>query len=79
LDSSDKGQALYEIYCISCHEVPGNGKGKLQREISEFLAIKDRVITEGSFHVVTYLNAMDLMHQTAPMLLTDVLKLKSQL
>jgi cytochrome c len=24
--NSDKGQALYEIYCISCHGAAGNGK-----------------------------------------------------
>ena len=86
--SSDKGQALYEIYCISCHGAAGNGKGKLV-EREKFLGVpsyKDRVITEGSvFHVVTYgLNAMgshaNQLSAHERWLVADyVLKLKSQL
>jgi hypothetical protein len=85
---SDKGKALYEIYCISCHGSAGDGKGKLV-EREKFLGVpsyKDRVISEGSvFHVVTYgLNAMgshaNQLSVHERWLVADyVLKLKSQL
>jgi mono/diheme cytochrome c family protein len=86
--NSEKGAALYEIYCISCHGASGNGKGKLV-EREKFLGVpsyKDRVITEGSiFHVETYgLNAMgshaNQLSTHERWLVADyVLKLKSQL
>ncbi|CAM2810568.1 c-type cytochrome [Flavobacterium frigoris] len=86
--NSGEGQALFEIYCISCHGTSGNGKGKLV-EREKFLGVpsyKDRVITEGSiFHVVTYgLNAMgshaNQLSVHERWLVADyVLKLKSQL
>ena len=54
---SKKGKHLYDIYCISCHGVKGDGQGVLvQRE--KFLGIpnfKDREITEGSiYHVIMH-------------------------
>ena len=60
--ASDKGKALFEIYCAICHGNAGDGKGKLVTQ-GKFLGVpnyKDRPITEGSiFHVQTYgLNAM---------------------
>ncbi|UFH36629.1 c-type cytochrome [Flavobacterium acetivorans] len=86
--SSDKGKALYDIYCISCHGATGDGKGKLV-EREKFLGVpsyKDREITEGSiFHVETYgLNAMgshaNQLSKHERWLVADyVLKLKSQL
>ena len=86
--NSDKGKALYEIYCISCHGASGNGKGKLV-EREKFLGVpsyKDREITEGSiFHVETYgLNAMgshanQLSIHERWLVADYVLKLRSQL
>lgn len=86
--SSEKGKALYEIYCISCHGSAGNGKGKLV-EREKFLGVpsyKDREITEGSIYfVVTYgLNSMgshaNQISSHERWLVADyVLKLKSQL
>ena len=35
---AEKGTALYEIYCISCHGASGNGKGKLV-EREKFLGV----------------------------------------
>jgi mono/diheme cytochrome c family protein len=85
--NSDKGKALYEIYCISCHGAAGDGKGKLV-EREKFLGVpnyKDREITEGSiFYVETYgLNAMgshaNQMSAHERWLVADyVLKLKAQ-
>ncbi|WP_426062943.1 c-type cytochrome [Flavobacterium sp. DSP2-3-1] len=85
---AEKGAALFEIYCISCHGASGNGKGKLV-EREKFLGVpsyKDRVITEGSiFHVITYgLNSMgshaNQLSAHERWLVTDyVLKLKSEL
>jgi mono/diheme cytochrome c family protein len=85
---SEKGAALFEIYCMTCHGATGNGKGKLV-EREKFLGVPsyaDRVITEGSiFHVETYgLNAMgshaNQLSAHERWLVADyVLKLKSQL
>ena len=85
--NSDKGKALFDIYCISCHGAAGDGKGKLV-EREKFLGVpnyKDRDITEGSiFFVETYgLNAMgshaNQMSAHERWLVADyVLKLKAQ-
>ncbi|PWA05671.1 c-type cytochrome [Flavobacterium psychrotolerans] len=61
-NDSEKGKALFEIYCAICHGNAGDGKGKLVTQ-GKYLGVpnyKDRPITEGSiFHVQTYgLNAM---------------------
>ncbi len=53
----EKGKALYNIYCISCHGVKGDGNGVLsQREKFEGIPnYKDRDITEGSiYHVIMH-------------------------
>jgi mono/diheme cytochrome c family protein len=92
LDSSavnlEKGEELFNIYCISCHGEKGDGKGKLvQRE--KFLGVpsyKDRAVTVGSvFHVETYgLNAMgshanQLSKKERWQVAEYVMKLKSEL
>ncbi len=50
----DNGKKMYDIYCISCHGVTGDGQGVLvQRE--KFLGVpsyKDRDLTEGSIYQV---------------------------
>jgi Cytochrome C oxidase, cbb3-type, subunit III len=86
--NSGKGKELFEIYCISCHGIAGNGKGKLV-EREKFLGVPsyaDRQITEGSiFHVITYgLNSMgshaNQLSAHERWLVADyVLKLKSEL
>jgi hypothetical protein len=86
--NSGKGQALFEIYCISCHGALGNGKGVLVLR-EKFLGVPsyaDRVITEGSiFHIVTYgINSMgshaNQVDAHERWLIADyVLKLKSKL
>jgi mono/diheme cytochrome c family protein len=48
----EKGQALYEIYCMVCHGSKGEGQGELPKR-EKFLGIpnyKDRDITEGSIY-----------------------------
>ncbi len=52
-----KGEALFTIYCTTCHGDKGDGQGVLvQRD--KILGVpnyKDRVITEGSiYHVIMY-------------------------
>ncbi|MEN9459938.1 MAG: hypothetical protein RL135_2566 [Bacteroidota bacterium] len=85
----EKGKALFNIYCTSCHGDTGNGKGKLV-EREKFLGVPsyaDRpTITEGSiYHVMTYgLNAMgphaNQLSQTERWQVAKyVLKLKSEL
>lgn len=54
---SEKGKALYGIYCAVCHGKKGDGQGDLVKR-EKFLGIpnyKDRAITEGSiYHVIMY-------------------------
>ncbi|MFK5880470.1 MAG: cytochrome c [Flavobacteriaceae bacterium] len=53
----EKGEALYVIYCASCHGKKGDGQGELPKR-EKFLGIpnyKDRDITEGSiYHTIMY-------------------------
>jgi len=55
--NSEKGKALYGIYCAVCHGKKGDGQGDLVKR-EKFLGIpnyKDRDITEGSiYHVIMY-------------------------
>jgi mono/diheme cytochrome c family protein len=55
--SSEKGKALYGIYCAVCHGKKGAGQGDLVKR-EKFLGIpnyKDRDLTEGSiYHVIMY-------------------------
>ena len=55
--SSEKGKALYGIYCAVCHGKKGDGQGDLVKR-EKFLGIpnyKDRDINEGSiYHVIMY-------------------------
>lgn len=55
--SSEKGKALYTIYCAVCHGKKGDGQGELVKR-EKFLGIpnyKDRDLTEGSiYHVIMY-------------------------
>ncbi|MFK5959206.1 MAG: cytochrome c [Lutibacter sp.] len=56
-ENLEKGEALYTIYCNTCHGKKGDGQGVLvQRD--KFLGVpnyKDRVITQGSiYHVIMY-------------------------
>ncbi|MFC2110377.1 c-type cytochrome [Bacteroidota bacterium] len=54
---SEKGKALYGIYCAVCHGKKGDGQGDLVKR-EKFLGIpnyKDRDLTEGSiYHVIMY-------------------------
>lgn len=53
----ERGKYLYDIYCISCHGVKGDGQGELVTR-GKFLGVpnyKDRQITPGSiYHVIMY-------------------------
>jgi mono/diheme cytochrome c family protein len=55
--NSEKGKALYAIYCVVCHGKKGDGQGDLVKR-EKFLGIpnyKDRDITEGSiYHVIMH-------------------------
>jgi mono/diheme cytochrome c family protein len=85
---TEKGKALFNIYCAICHGEKGNGKGVLV-EREKFLGVPsyaDREITDGSiFHVITYgLNAMgshanQLSQEERWQVADYVLKLKSEL
>lgn len=85
---TEKGKALFGVYCAICHGTSGDGKGTLVKR-EKFLGVpnyKDRVITEGSiYHVITYgLNSMgshaNQLSQEERWQVTDyVLKLKSEL
>lgn len=91
-DKSEKeGEKLFNIYCISCHGVNGDGQGKLVQN-EKFLGVpsysSSRLpdITEGSiFHVITY--GKNMMGSHASQLTSEerwkvtqhVLKLRSQL
>ncbi|AWM13965.1 cytochrome c [Flavobacterium sp. NRK F10] len=85
---TEKGKALFNIYCAICHGEKGDGKGTLVKR-EKFLGVpnyKDREITEGSiYHVITYgLNAMgshanQLSQEERWQVADYVLKLKSEL
>jgi mono/diheme cytochrome c family protein len=55
--NTEKGAALYGIYCAVCHGEKGDGQGELVKR-EKFLGIPnyaDREITEGSiYHVIMY-------------------------
>lgn len=55
--NQDRGKYLYDIYCISCHGIKGDGQGDLVTR-GKFLGVpnyKDREITPGSiYHVIMY-------------------------
>lgn len=55
--NSEKGKALYGMYCAVCHGKKGDGQGPLVKR-EKFLGIpnyKDRAITDGSiYHVIMY-------------------------
>ena len=55
--NSEKGKALYGIYCAVCHGKKGDGQGDLVKR-EKFLGIpnyKDRDLTDGSiYHVIMY-------------------------
>ncbi|APZ48041.1 cytochrome C [Polaribacter reichenbachii] len=56
-ENLEKGKALYEIYCISCHGKKGDGNGYLsQAEKFEGIpSYKDRDINAGSiYHVIMH-------------------------
>ncbi|MBU3011246.1 cytochrome c [Polaribacter vadi] len=56
-ENLEKGKALYEIYCISCHGKKGDGNGYLsQAEKFEGIpSYNDRDINAGSiYHVIMY-------------------------
>ncbi|MEN8137102.1 MAG: quinol:electron acceptor oxidoreductase subunit ActD [Bacteroidota bacterium] len=91
-EKTDKqGEDLYNIYCISCHGISGDGQGKLVQN-EKFLGVPSYApsrlpnITEGSiFHVMTY--GKNMMGSHASQLTSEerwkvtghVLKLRSQL
>lgn len=86
-----EGEGLYNIYCISCHGINGDGQGKLvQNEkylgVPSYAASRLPNITEGSiFHVETY--GKNMMGSHASQITSEerwkvaqhVLKLRSQL
>ncbi|WP_405609606.1 c-type cytochrome [Polaribacter sp. Asnod1-A03] len=68
----EKGKAMYDIYCISCHGKTGDGNGVLsQREkFSGIPNYKDREITAGSiYHVI--MHGKNLMGSHASQLTYD--------
>ena len=89
--SLKQGEELFNIYCISCHGIKGDGQGKLV-ENEKYLGVPSYApsrlpnITEGSiFHVETY--GRNMMGSHASQLTSEerwkvaqhVLKLRSQL
>ncbi|MCK5782604.1 MAG: DUF3341 domain-containing protein [Flavobacteriales bacterium] len=90
-ENAKYGEELYNIYCISCHGINGDGQGKLvQNEkflgVPSYAASRLPNISEGSiFHVITY--GKNMMGSHASQLTWDerwkisqhVLKLRSQL
>jgi len=56
-ESLKKGEAIFAIYCSTCHGDKGDGMGTLVKN-EKFLGVpnyKDREITEGSiYHVIMY-------------------------
>ncbi len=63
-ENTEKGKALYDIYCAICHGAKGNGKGTLVKR-EKILGVPSyddagRAITEGSiYHVIYYgINSM---------------------
>jgi len=63
-ENSEKGKALYDIYCAICHGTKGNGKGQLVKR-EKILGVpsyddQGRAITAGSiYHVMYYgINSM---------------------
>ncbi len=91
-EKSEKvGEDLYNIYCISCHGINGDGQGKLVQN-EKYLGVPSYAvsrlpnITEGSiFHVITYgknmmgSHASQLTSQERWKVSKHVLKLRSQL
>jgi len=91
LKTEKEGKELYNIYCISCHGISGDGQGKMVKNekflgVPTFSSSRLPNITEGSiFHVITYgrnmmgSHASQLTSQERWVVSQHVLKLRNQL